>query len=57
MRSKVKWFDNEEGYGFIEYRKNNIFVHYEIKKDNVKTVELILIKTNEGFKIKKRLEN
>ena len=35
MKSKVKWFDNSKGFGFIEYNANeDIFVHYsEIKED------------------------
>ena len=31
MDGTVKWFNNEKGYGFIEYKENNdIFVHYSM---------------------------
>ena len=38
MQGKVKWFNNEKGYGFIEYDQlSDIFVHYSaIKKDGYK---------------------
>ena len=40
MQGKVKWFNNEKGYGFIEYNDlEDIFVHYSaIIKDGYKTL-------------------
>lgn len=57
MRGRIKWFNNEKGYGFIEYRENeDIFVHYSaIVKDGYKTlnqgdeVEFNLIETTKGL--------
>ena len=57
MRGKVKWFNNEKGYGFIEYNDlEDIFVHYSaIKKDGYKTlkegdiVRFKLIETGKGL--------
>ena len=57
MRGKVKWFNNEKGYGFIEYKDGeDIFVHYSaIKQDGYKTlsegqlVEFDLIETPKGL--------
>ena len=57
MRSRVKWFNNEKGYGFIEYKENiDIFVHYSsILKEGYKTlnegdiVEFKLIETPKGL--------
>ena len=57
MRSRVKWFNNEKGYGFIEYNTNeDIFVHYSaIKQDGYKSlsegqmVEYELLETEKGL--------
>jgi len=57
MQGKVKWFNNEKGYGFIEYKENeDIFVHYSaINQEGYKTlsegqlVEFTLLETPKGF--------
>ncbi|MFI3260740.1 MAG: cold shock domain-containing protein [bacterium] len=57
MKGKVKWFNNEKGYGFIEYQNlEDIFVHYSaISKDGYKTLEegtivdFKLIETSKGL--------
>ena len=57
MRGNVKWFNNDKGYGFIEYIEGeDIFVHYSaIKQSGYKTlnegqlVEFDLIKTEKGL--------
>lgn len=57
MRSTVKWFKDEKGYGFIKYTdKEDIFVHYSsIKQNGYKTlkkddeVEFDLIETTKGL--------
>ena len=57
MHGKVKWFNNEKGYGFIEYEDlEDIFVHYSvIQKDGYKTlsegslVNFKLIETPKGL--------
>ena len=58
IRGKVKWFNNEKGYGFIEYEglvDEDIFVHYSsIEQEGYKTlkegeiVEFTLIETAKG---------
>ena len=60
MNGKVKWFNNAKGYGFIEYKENEvIFVHYSaIKNNGYKTlnegdiVEFKLINTDKGLQAK-----
>lgn len=57
MKGKVKWFNNEKGYGFIECENlSDIFVHYSvIKKNGYKTlnegdmVSFRLIETTKGL--------
>ena len=57
MRGHVKWFNNDKGYGFIDYKQNeDIFVHYSaIELDGYKTlsegqlVEFKLIETSKGY--------
>jgi len=57
MRGKVKWFNNEKRYGFIEYNDlEDIFVHYSaIRKEGYKTlkegdiVDFKLIETGKGL--------
>ncbi|MEG1313191.1 MAG: cold shock domain-containing protein [Bacilli bacterium] len=57
MQGKVKWFSNEKGYGFIEYKENeDIFVHYSaIDQDGYKTlcegqlVSFNLLETSKGY--------
>ena len=57
MKGRVKWFNNEKGYGFIEYKDNeDIFVHYSaINQDGYKSltegqyVEFNLVETAKGY--------
>ena len=57
MKSKVKWFNDAKGFGFIEYNEGeDIFVHYSaIKADGYKTlsegqeVSFNLINTNKWY--------
>ncbi len=64
MKGKVKWFNNEKGYGFIEYHENeDIFVHYSsILSQGYKTlvegqyVEFELVETDKGLQAKNVVE-
>ena len=57
MKGKVKWFNNEKGYGFIECTTDeDIFVHYSaIRQDGYKSlsegqiVEFKLLETEKGL--------
>ena len=57
---KIKWFNNEKGYGFIEGNLDeDIFVHYSsIKQEGYKSlsegqiVEYELLKTDKGLQAK-----
>lgn len=60
MKSRVKWFNDTKGFGFIEYSEGeDIFVHYSaIKSDGYKTlaegqeVTFNLISTDKGYQAK-----
>lgn len=60
MESKVKWFNNEKGFGFIEYATDeDIFVHYSsIISDGYKSlvegqyVDFEVVRTDKGLQAK-----
>ncbi|MDD5836073.1 MAG: cold-shock protein [bacterium] len=60
MESRVKWFNNEKGFGFLENNgKEDIFVHYsQIVMDGYKTlkegqfVSFNLVETPKGLQAK-----
>ena len=64
VRGKVKWFNNDKGYGFIEYKDGeDIFVHYSaILSDGFKTlvegqyVDFELVQTDKGLQAKNLVE-
>lgn len=65
MTGKVRWFNNEKGYGFIECDDlDDIFVHYsQIKKEGYKTlnagdtVSFKLIETMKGLQALEVIES
>lgn len=64
MKARVKWFNNEKGFGFIEYENGvDVFVHYsQIIKEGYKTLEsgalvsFELVKTDKGYQAHDVLE-
>lgn len=64
MTGKVKWFNNEKGFGFIEHKEGeDIFVHYtSIMTEGFKTlvegqyVEFELVQTDKGLQAKNVIE-
>ena len=64
LKGKVKWFNNDKGYGFIEYmNKEDIFVHYSsILSEGYRTlvegqyVEFELVETDKGLQAKNVIE-
>ena len=60
MKSRVQWFNDAKGFGFIEFNEGeDIFVHYSaIKADGYKTlapgqeVTFNLISTEKGYQAK-----
>ena len=57
MKGFIKWFNNEKGFGFIEYQQGkDVFVHYTaIDMDGYKTlnegdyVNFQLVETGKGL--------
>lgn len=57
MKGFVKWFNNDKGFGFIEYKPGqDVFVHYSaIRQEGYKTlsegdyVSFELIETGKGL--------
>lgn len=47
MKNKIKWFISEKGYGYIEYKKNDIFIFFSTSKGE--TIELKLTKNRRGY--------
>ena len=64
MKGKVKWFNNEKGFGFINCEgQEDIFVHYSaILSPGYKTlvegqyVEFELVQTDKGLQAKNVVE-
>ena len=64
MTGKVKWFNNEKGYGFIDYKDGeDFFIHYSsILSEGYKTlvegqyVQFELVRTDKGLQAKNVVE-
>ncbi|MBS7020402.1 MAG: cold-shock protein [Firmicutes bacterium] len=64
LSGKVKWFNNDKGFGFIEYTDmEDIFVHYSsIRSEGYKSlvegqyVEFELVRTDKGLQAKNVVE-
>ena len=64
LNGKVKWFNNEKGFGFIESGElEDIFVHYSsIRSNGYKSlvegqyVEFELVRTDKGLQAKNVVE-
>ena len=60
MKSRVKWFNDIKGYGFIENNQlDDIFVHYsQVNKEGYKSlasgdiVQFDLVTTDKGYQAK-----
>lgn len=50
MKDKVKWFDDEKGHGFIEYKGKNVFIR--LSTEDGESVELELVKIDNGYELK-----
>ncbi len=55
VEGTVKWFDNQKGYGFIQYNEDDeIFVHFtSIEQDGFKTLhenERVSFEVSEGIR-------
>ena len=57
MKNIVKWFKDEKGYGFIEYKGNDILIHYCAFREQGKEeiVEIELVKTDTCYEIKDKV--
>ena len=63
MKGKVKWFNNDKGFGFIDYIDGDIFVHYSsILSRGFRSliegqyVEFELVQTDKGLQAKNVIE-
>lgn len=64
MLGKIKWFNNDKGYGFISHEEHeDIFVHYSsIRTEGYKSlaqgqiVKFDLVRTDKGLQAKNVVE-